>query len=144
MRILLILLFISFNSFSQSIDQEDELPALRLSDNFSKPYRVLKTTISDKSLFQQYYNNTNLTLDYVIRYHFYTSINLNSEKNELISMSGTKFNLSSKNATDLTDEVILLVSKMYFGKKEFKEFEELKKRNKKPSELKQEGLNNFQ
>ena len=134
MRILLILLFISFNSFSQSIDQEDELPALRLSDNFSKPYRVLKTTISDKSLFQQYYNNTNLTLDYVIRYHFYTSINLNSEKNELISMSGTKFNLSSKNATDLTDEVILLVSKMYFGKKEFKEFEELKKLNKKPSE----------
>ena len=134
MRILLILLFISFNSFSQSIDQEDELPALRLSDNFSKPYRVLKTTISDKSLFQQYYNNTNLTLDYVIRYHFYTSIDLNSEKNELISMSGTKFNLSSKNATDLTDEVILLVSKMYFGKKEFKEFEELKKLNKKPSE----------
>ena len=144
MRILLILLFISFNSFSQSIDQEDELPALRLSDNFSKPYRVLKTTISDKSVFQQYYNKTNLTLDYVIRYHFYTSINLNSEKNELISMSGTKFNLSSKNAIDLTDEVISLVSKMYFGKKEFKEFEELKKRNKKPSELNQEGLNNFQ
>ena len=144
MRYLIVLLFISFNSFGQSIDQEDELPALRLSDNFSKPYRILKTTISDKSLFQQYYNNTNLTLDYVIRYHFYTSIDLNSEKNELISMSGTKFNLSSKNATDLTDEVILLVSKMYFGKKEFKEFEELKKRNKKPSELKQEGLNNFQ
>ena len=144
MRYLIVILFISFNSFGQSIDQDDELPALRLSDNFSKPYRILKTTISDKSLFQQYYNNTNLTLDYVIRYHFYTSINLNSEKNELISMSGTKFNLSSKNAIDLTDEVISLVSKMYFGKKEFKEFEELKKRNKKPSELNQEGLNNFQ
>ena len=134
MRYLLILLFIPIISFGQSIDQEIELTALRLSDNSSKQHRVLKTTISDKSLFQQYYNNTNLTLDYVIRYHFYTSINLNSEKNELISMSGTKFNLSSKNATDLTDEVILLVSKMYFGKKEFKEFEELKKLNKKPSE----------
>ena len=108
-------------SFGQSIDQEDDLPALRLSNNFSKPYRVLKTTISDKSLFQQYYNNTNLTLDYVIRYHFYTSIDLNSEKNQLISMDGTKFNLSSKNAIDLTDEVISLVSKMYFGEKEFKE-----------------------
>ena len=118
MRILLILLFISFNSFSQSIDQEDELPALRLSDNFSKQYRVLKTTISDKSLFQQYYNNTNLTLDYVIRYHFYTSINLNSEQNELISMDGTKFNLSSKNAKELTDEIISLVSNMYVGRKE--------------------------
>ena len=126
MRKLLILLvtFISFNSYSQEAD----LPALRLSDNFSKPYRVLKTTISDKSLFQQYYNNTNLTLDYVIRYHFYTSINLNSEKNQLISMDGTKFNLSSKNAVDLTDEVISLVSKMYFGKKEFKEFKELNKK----------------
>ena len=127
MKKLIFLLSIPLISFGQSIDQEDDLPALRLSNNFSKPYRVLKTTISDKSLFQQYYNNTNLTLDYVIRYHFYTSIDLNSEKNQLISMDGTKFNLSSKNALDLTDEVISLVSKMYFGEKEFKEFKEFKK-----------------
>ena len=122
MKKLIFLLSIPLISFGQSIDQEEDLPALRLSNNFSKPYRVLKTTISDKSLFQQYYNNTNLTLDYVIRYHFYTSIDLNSEKNQLISMDGTKFNLSSKNALDLTDEIISLVSKMYFGEKEFKEF----------------------
>ena len=127
MKKLIFLLSIPLISFGQSIDQEEDLPALRLSNNFSKPYRVLKTTISDKSLFQQYYNNTNLTLDYVIRYHFYTSIDLNSEKNQLISMDGTKFNLSSKNAIDLTDEVISLVSKMYFGENEFKEFKELKK-----------------
>ena len=127
MKKFIFLLSIPLISFGQSIDQEDELPALRLSNNFSKPYRVLKTTISDKSLFKQYYNNTNLTLDYVIRYHFYTSIDLNSEKNQLISMDGTKFNLSSKNALDLTDEVISLVSKMYFGEKEFKEFKEFKK-----------------
>ena len=128
MKKFIFLLSIPLISFGQSIDQEEELPALRLSNNFSKPYRVLKTTISDKSLFQQYYNNTNLTLDYVIRYHFYTSIDLNSEKNQLISMDGTKFNLSSKNALDLTDEVISLVSKMYFGEKEFKEFKEFKKK----------------
>ena len=127
MKKFIFLLSIPLISFGQSIDQEEDLPALRLSNNFSKPYRVLKTTISDKSLFQQYYNNTNLTLDYVIRYHFYTSIDLNSEKNQLISMDGTKFNLSSKNALDLTDEVISLVSKMYFGEKEFKEFKEFKK-----------------
>ena len=126
MKKFIFLLSIPLISFGQSIDQEEDLPALRLSNNFSKPYRVLKTTISDKSLFQQYYNNTNLTLDYVIRYHFYTSIDLNSEKNQLISMDGTKFNLSSKNAQDLTDEVILLVSKMYFGEKEFKVFKDLK------------------
>ena len=68
-----------------------------------------------------------MTLDYVIRYHFYTSINLNSDQNELISMDGTKFNLSSKNAKDLTDEFISLVSKMYVGRKEFIEFKKLNK-----------------
>ena len=104
--ILAIAVNLSFNSYSQ----EGELPALRLSDGFSKPYRVLNTTISDKSLFDQYYNDSKLTLNYVIRYHFYTSINLNSDQNELISMDGTKFNLSSKNAKDLTDEFISLVS----------------------------------
>ena len=127
MKKLLIILFLLLLSPLVSIGQEVELPALRLSDNFSKPYRVLKTTLSDKSFFQQYYNNTNSTLDYVIRYHFYTSIDLNAEENQLISMDGTKFNLSSKNAADLTDEVISLVSKMSFGKKEFKDFKKLNK-----------------
>ena len=121
--ILIIAILLSSNLYSQ----EGQLPALRYSDGFSKPYRVLNTTISDKSLFDQYYNDTNLTLDFVIRYHFYTSINLNSDQNELISMDGTKFNLSSKNAKDLTDEFISLVSKMYVGRKEFIEFKKLNK-----------------
>ena len=123
--ILVIAVILSFSSYSQ----EGELPALRLGKSFSKPYRVLNTTISDKSLFKQYYKNTNLSLDYVIRYHFYTSINLNSEQNQLISMDGTKFNLSSKNAIDLTDEIISLVSKMYVGRKEFREFKKLNSLN---------------
>ena len=114
-----------------TLGQEVELTALRVSNNFSKPNRVLKTTISDKSLFQQNYNNTNLTLDYIIRYHFYTSIDLNSDKNQLISMDGTKFNLSSENAVDLTDEIISLISRMYLGKKEFNEFKKLNKKPKK-------------
>ncbi len=122
-----VILIIATLLSSSSYSQEEELPALRYSDSFSKPYRVLNTTISDKSLFNQYYNDTNLTLDYVIRYHFYTSINLNSNQNELISMDGTKFNLSSKNAKDLTDEIISLVSKMYIGRKEFIEFKKLNK-----------------
>ena len=121
--VIIIFLLSSSNLYSQMLD----LPALRLSDRFSKPHRTLNTTIADRSLFQQYYNNTNLTLDSVIRYHFYTSINLNSNKNELISMDGTKFNLSSKNAKDLTDEFISLVSKMYVGRKEFIEFKKLNK-----------------
>ena len=121
--ILAIFILLSYSSYSQEV----ELPALRLSDSFSKPFRVLNTTISDESLFDQYYNDTNLTLDSVIRYHFYTSINLNSDQNQLISMDGTKFNLSSKNAKDLTDEIISLVSKMYLGRKEFMDFKKLNK-----------------
>ena len=121
MKKLLILLFIPVVCFTQ----ENELPALRLNNNFSKPNRVLKTTITDKSLFQKNYNNTDLTLAHVIRYHFYTSIELNADENQLISMDGTKFSLSSKNAVDLTDEVISLVSSMYFGKEEFDEFKDL-------------------
>ena len=124
-KLLLVLLFIPLMSIGQVV----ELTALRLSKNFSKPNRVLKTTISDKSLFQQNYNNTNLTLDYVIRYHFYTSIDLNAEENQLISMDGTKFNLSSKNAVDLTDELISLVSSMSFGKKEFNDFKKTNLKN---------------
>jgi hypothetical protein len=108
--------------------QEVELPALRLSNNLSKPNRVLKTTISDKSLFKQNFKNTDLTLDYVIRYHFYTSIDLNSKENQLISMDGSIFNLSSENAKDLTDEVISLVGGMYYGKKELNAFKELNKK----------------
>ena len=123
-KLILLLLFIPLISFGQEV----ELNALRFSNNFSKPNRVLKTTISDKSLFQQNYNNTDLTLDYVIRYHFYTSIDLNADENQLISMDGTKFNLSSKNAVDLTDEVISLVGRMYIGKKELSEFKELNKK----------------
>ena len=57
--ILAIAVVLSLSSYSQ----EEELPALRLSDGFSKPYRVLNTTISDKSLFDQYYNDSGITPD---------------------------------------------------------------------------------
>lgn len=119
--VLFSVLIVPFRSFSQ----EAELPALRLSDKLFKPNRVLKTTINDKSLFKQKYKNTNLTLDYIIRYYFYTSIDLNAEKNQLISMDGSVFNLSSKNAKALTNEVISLIGNMYFGKIELKEFKEM-------------------
>tara|TARA_B100000989_G_scaffold282890_1_gene248343 strand:+ start:365 stop:751 length:387 start_codon:yes stop_codon:yes gene_type:complete len=122
--ILSVAILLSLSLYSQ----EAELPALRLSDGFSKSYRVLNTTISDKSLFDQYYDDTNLTLNYVIRYHFYTSINLSSDKNQLISMDGTKFNLLSKNAKGLTDEIILLIGNMYRGSKELTEFKDLNKK----------------
>ena len=47
------------------------------------------------------------------------SINLNLKQNQLISMDGTEFNLSSNNAKDLTDEIISLVSKIILVKESF-------------------------
>ena len=123
-KFILLMTFLSFNLYSQEL----ELPSLKNNNSFSKAYRVLNTTISDKSFFQEYYNDTNLTLDSVIRYYFNTSIKLKSDQNQLISMDGTKFNLSSKNAKDLTDEIISLISKMFVGKREFLEFKKLNKK----------------
>ena len=123
MKKLIFLLSIPLISFGQSIDQEEELPALRLSNNFSKPYRVLKTTISDKSLFQQNYKKTNLTLDYVIRYHFYTSIDLSSEKNQLISMDRSTFTMpDTSDSVELIRAAISEISDMSYGSQENDQF----------------------
>lgn len=125
-KVTLLFIFIPLVLFSQTSNDKIELMALRKSKNYSKSYRVLKTTISDKSFFQSKYLDTDMTLDYVLRYHFYTAIDLNAKTNQLISMDGTKFNLSSKNAKEITDELISLVSKMYSGKKEFQNFKKIK------------------
>ena len=113
--------------FSQTNSDKIDLKALRESDNYTKPYRILKTTISDKFSFQSKYLDSEMTLDYVLRYHFYTAIDLNANTNQLISMDGTKFNLSSQNAKEITNEIIFLVSKMYTGKKEFESFKKIKR-----------------
>ena len=125
-KVTLLFIFIPLVLFSQTSNDKIELMALRKSNNYSKSYRVLKTTISDKSFFQSKYLDSEMTLDYVLRYHFYTAIDLNANTNQLISMDGTKFNLSSKNAKEITDELIFLVSKMYSGKKEFQNFKKIK------------------
>lgn len=125
-KVTLLFIFIPLVLFSQTSNDKIELMALRKSKNYSKSYRVLKTTISNKSFFQSKYLDTDMTLDYVLRYHFYTAIDLNAKTNQLISMDGTKFILSSKNAKEITDELISLVSKMYSGKKEFQNFKKIK------------------
>ena len=57
---------------------EIELPALRTNNNFNQGYRILKTTISDPLLFDLTFPETNISLGYVLRYYFYTGIDLNS------------------------------------------------------------------
>ena len=46
-------IFSIFFGYSQSNEQSIDLISLRKSNNGSKPFRVLMTTISDQSLFQK-------------------------------------------------------------------------------------------
>ena len=117
------LLLISFLSFGQNLDKDVDLLPLRESEKgFIKKYRILKTTLKDKSLFITKYKNTNMNLDYVLRYYFYTGIEFSSQKNQLISMDGTVFDLESESPEEITNETIELISGMFFGRIEFKSF----------------------
>lgn len=102
---------------------EIELPALRTNNNFNKGYRILKTTISDPSLFDFKFPETNISLGYVLRYYFYTGIDLNSDTNQLISMDNRTFEMpENEDPVELVKAVIQEVSKMGFGSREYREF----------------------
>ena len=100
-----------------------ELPALRTNNNFNKGYRILKTTISDPSIFDFTFPETNISLGYVLRYYFYTGIDLNSDTNQLISMDNRTFDMpETEDPVELVKAVIQEVSKMGFGSREYREF----------------------
>ena len=102
-----------------------ELPALRINNTFVQPFRILKTTISDASKFDVKYGNTDLTVGYVLRYYFYTGIDLNADKTALISMNIQSFALQeSDNSEQITREAISEIRQMAFGSQEFEEFVE--------------------
>jgi hypothetical protein len=118
-KLILLLLFIPVISFGQSIDQGGELTALRLSDDFSKPYRVLKTTFKSLDGFQSYYPGTEITLETILRYHLYTAIHINQNDNTLISMDLTKFKLKETSSEEsITIETVNLIGDMFFGSSE--------------------------
>ena len=81
------------NDREQSPSEIIELPALRTNLSFNQPYRILKTTISDPTVFDKNYGNLEISIGYVLRYYFYTAIDLNSDKNELISMDRSTFTM---------------------------------------------------
>ena len=98
MKIKIILFFLSisfgFNSNAQDKNIDIELPALRTSKYFSKGYRILKTTISNPAVFDAKFPDTDFSIAYVLRYYFYTGIDLSSSNNELISMNGSSFEIT--------------------------------------------------
>ena len=98
-------------------------------NNMEKGYRTLKTTFSDSLIFKSKYKDSKYSLDYVLRYYYATAIDLGCDKNELISMSGLAFPIESVKPDEIVEEVMSLIGKMYYGRKEDKDFKRIIQKN---------------
>ena len=106
-----------------SIAQEKpEMEVYIKNNNMEKGYRTLTTTFTDSLVFKKKFKDSNYSLDYVLRYYYSTAIDLGSDKNELISMSGLVFTIESVKPDKIVEEVMSLISNMYYGRKEDKDF----------------------
>ena len=126
MKIILITLTIILTSIiCYGQDSSNVFRAQRFKNdlNFQKPYRILKTTFKNLDEFQSYYPGTEITLEKLLRFHLFTEIHINQEENKLISMDQTEFQLKKMNSAEaITKETVELISNMYFGSNEMKEF----------------------
>tara|TARA_B110000459_G_scaffold152642_1_gene166627 strand:+ start:39 stop:428 length:390 start_codon:yes stop_codon:yes gene_type:complete len=126
MKIVLITLTIMLTStICYGQDSSNVFRAQRFKNdlNFQKPYRILKTTFKNLDEFQSYYPGTEITLEKLLRFHLFTEIHINQEENKLISMDQTEFQLKKMNSAEaITKETVELISNMYFGSNEMKEF----------------------
>ena len=116
--VLFIWLFIQ-SSFAQDIP---EMKVYVKNNKMEKGFRVLKTTIKDSLVFKKKYKESNYTLDYVLRFYYATAIDLDSDKNELISMNGLVFPIESNSPDEIIEEAMSLIGNMYYGRKEDKDF----------------------
>ncbi len=125
-------IMILFVSLFTSIASTQELPEMKVyvkNSKMEKGFRVLKTTLSDSLLFKEKYKDGDYTLDYVLRYYYSTAIDLSCKENELISMSGKKFPLQSKEPSTMVEEVMELIGNMYYGQSEHKKFKKKFQKN---------------
>ena len=115
--------FFSNSVFSQNDKEKLILPALKVAEyGFKDNYRTFKTTYIDSTSFDKYYYNTEMKLDYVLRYFFHTSIEFSNKQNKLVSMDGTIFELNAKSPSQLVDEIVSLIGNMNSGFNELKTF----------------------
>ena len=122
-KILLFLLLVPMVSFGQTRDSINQYKALRLKNElgFQKSYRVLKTTFKSLEGFQTFYPGTEITLEKILRYHFYTAIHINQKENKLFSMDLTEFKLKNNTSEEeITKETVALIGDMFFGSDELK------------------------
>ena len=126
MKIIPIALVIILNSTSSRGQNSPNIfKAIRFKSELGlqRPYRVLKTTCKNLDQFQVYYPETEISLEQLLRFHLHTEIQINQQENKLISMDQTEFQLKkTESAETITKEVVELISKMYFGSNEIKEF----------------------
>ena len=131
MKIIPIALVIILNSTSSRGQNSPNIfKAIRFKSELGlqRPYRVLKTTCKNLDQFQVYYPETEISLEQLLRFHLHTEIQINQQENKLISMDQTEFQLKkTESAETITKEVVELISKMYFGSNEIKEFLEKSK-----------------
>jgi hypothetical protein len=122
-KILLSLLLVPMVSFGQTKDSINQYKALRLKNElgFQKSYRILKTTFKSLEGFQTFYPGTKITLEKILRYHFYTAIHINQKENKLFSMDLTEFKLKNNTSEEeITKETVALIGDMFFGSDELK------------------------
>ena len=119
----IIFIFLIFIAQGHSQDSINQHKALRLKNElgFKKSYRVLKTTFKSLKGFQTYYPGTKVTLEKILRYHFYTAIHINQKENKLFSMDLTEFELKKNTSEEeITKETVILIGDMFFGSNELK------------------------
>ena len=123
LRIFITFIFIIFLAQGYSQDSINQYKALRLKNElgFQKSYRVLKTTFKSLEGFQTFYPGTKITLEKILRYHFYTAIHINQKENKLFSMDLTEFELKNNTSEEeITKETVTLIGDMFFGSNELK------------------------
>ena len=65
----------------------------------------------------------------MLRYYYATAIDLDCNKNELMSMSGLVFPIESVKPDEIVEEVMALIGNMYYGRKEDNDFKKNLKKN---------------
>ena len=118
----IITLFVFLFTTLVSAQELPEMKVYTFNKNMEKGYRVFKTTITDSLLFKVKYKESGYNLDYVLRYYYATAIDLSCKENVLISMSGKRFALNSKEPNTMVEEVMELIGNMYYGQREHQEF----------------------
>ena len=83
------------------------------------------TTIDNPSSFDALYPGTNMSCKEVLTVHFHTNIHLSQERNQLIAMDGSIWQVSGADAVELTINTVEEIAAMRYGSEENTEFNEL-------------------